>query len=74
MDVEVFLEECADVAVYSVVSTPRINVLMVGWIQGENPEGMAVTSGGIAWWGGAVCCTWFSFNLALCLKIFIIRC
>lgn len=46
-----FLGECADVAVYSVVSTPRINVLMVGWIQGENPEGMAVTSGGIAWWG-----------------------
>lgn len=34
-----------------VVSTPRINVLMVGWIQGENPEGMAVTSGGIARWG-----------------------
>lgn len=26
-------------------------MLIVGWIQGENPEGMAVTSGGIAWWG-----------------------
>lgn len=48
--VEVFLGECADVAFHSVVSTRRINVLMEGWFQGENPEGMAVTSGGIAWW------------------------
>lgn len=69
-------------AVYFRVSTPRINVLMVGWIQGENPEGTSVVEECACVWGGrlqgvmdrGIHCTVISPNLALCLQIFIIRC